>query len=82
MRKRNVLSITRQARKIKKLQTQNKPVPFKMASGFLSRIGQLKHCNSYNFRRKYVTKINILKLKDVVKSANGHNRHAGKRSKD
>lgn len=81
MRKRNALTITRQSRKIKKLQMQNKPVPYKMAAGFLSRIGQLKHCNSFNYHQKHLNQINILKLKDVIRGANGHNKHAGKRSK-
>lgn len=67
LRKRNFLRLTRQARKVLKKQQADKRVPFRMASGLLSRIGQLKHCNSHNIRVKYIDPIRIKKLKEVVR---------------
>jgi len=59
MRKRNVLSLMRSIRKYKRNPTT------KSARGLLSRIGQLKHFNSYNFKEKYTKDLNIKRLKEV-----------------
>lgn len=67
MRKRNFLRLTRQCRRAKKKLDANKHISFKLASGLLSRIGQLKHCNSQNARVKYVDPIGIKNLKEVVR---------------
>jgi hypothetical protein len=45
MRARNFLALMRQCRKIKKRVDAGKPIPYKMASGLISRAGQLKYCN-------------------------------------
>lgn len=68
LKKRNFLRITRQTRKVKKKFEQNKLIPFNQAAGLLSRIGQLKHCNSHKIRTKYIDPIKIKRLKDVVRS--------------
>lgn len=68
LRKRNFLRMIRQARRIKKRLDNNKPILFNQAAGLLSRTGQLKHCNSYNVRVKYIDHIKIKKLKNVVRN--------------
>lgn len=67
LRKRNFLRFTRQCRKAKKRIDARKPVALKMASGLLSRIGQLKHCDSQKIREKYVDPIGVKNLKEVVR---------------
>ena len=73
LRKRNALSTRRQAVKIFRMQNQGMKISFTQASGFISRAGQLKHCNSYNFRNQYINKINISKLKDVIRDGKDRN---------
>ena len=68
MRKRNFLRFTRQCHRAKKRLDAGKLISFNMAAGLLSRIGQLKHCDSHNIRQKYVDPIGIKNLKEVVRS--------------
>lgn len=68
LRKRNKLKILRQGRRIVKKQNANKSIPFQQASGYLSRIGQLKHCDCFKFKKKYIKPINVKNLKGVVSS--------------
>lgn len=68
LRKRNFLRLARQCRRVKKAIDAGKKIPFKTASGVMSRIGQLKHCNSKTIRDKYVAPIGINKLKEVVQN--------------
>lgn len=67
MRKRNFLRFTRQCRRAKKRLDAGKAISFKQASGLLSRIGQLRHCNSQKVREKYVDPIGVKNLKEVVR---------------
>lgn len=67
LRKRNFLRFTRQCRRAKKRLDAGKPVAFAQASGLLSRIGQLKHCDSHKIRTKYVDPIGVKNLKEVVR---------------
>lgn len=67
LRKRNFLRFTRQCRRVKKRLNQGKPISSELAAGLLSRIGQLKHFDSYYVRVKYVDPIKIKKLKEVVR---------------
>ena len=67
MRRRNFLRMARQCRRARKRLEAGKPISFKLAAGLLSRIGQLKHCNSHNVRVKYVDPIKIKRLKEVVR---------------
>ena len=66
IRKRRALALMRQSRYIQKLQRKKLPVPFKTASGFLSRCSCLKHTNSRGLKEKYYDTINIKHLKEVV----------------
>lgn len=67
LRKRNFLRFTRQCRRVSKRLNAKKPISFKQASGLLSRIGQLRHCDSHNIRVKYVDPIGVKNLKEVVR---------------
>lgn len=67
LRKRNFLRFSRQCRRAKKRLDTGKPIAYIQASGLLSRIGQLKHCNSHNIRVKYVDPIGVRNLKEVVR---------------
>jgi len=68
IRKRRALALMRQSRHIQKLQKRKKPIPFKMASGFLSRSSCFKHTDSYGMKRKYYDPVNIKGLKEVVRN--------------
>lgn len=67
LRKRNFLRFARQCRRVKKRMDAQKPISFRQASGLLSRIGQLRHCDSHNIRVKYVDPIGVKNLKEVVR---------------
>lgn len=67
LRKRNFLRFARQCRRVKKRLDAEKPIAYRQASGLLSRIGQLRHCNSHNIRVKYVDPIGVKHLKEVVR---------------
>ncbi len=66
IRKRRALALMRQSRHIQKLQRQNRPVPYRMASGFLSRSSCFKHTDSKAMKEKYYDIIDIKKLKEVI----------------
>ena len=67
LRKSNFLRIKRRIKKISKKSSLN----YKDASATLSYVGWLKHCNSYNFKEKYVKPyICLKKCKGVVKLEN------------
>jgi len=79
MRKRNFLRFTRQCRKAKKRLDAGKPISFKLASGLLSRCGQLKHCDSHSVRVKYVDPIGVKNLKEVVRNESKRRQRAQQR---
>lgn len=67
LRKTNFLRIKRRIKKISK----KSKLSYKDASASLSYAGWLKHCNSYNFKQKYVNPyIDLNKCKGVIKSEN------------
>lgn len=64
LRKRNSLTIKRQVQKINK----KEEIKAHDAMSLMSRLGQLRHCNSYNFYQKYIKPYtNIKKLKEVIR---------------
>lgn len=67
MRKRNFLRFTRQCRRVQKKLDSGQPISYNQATALLSRIGQLKHCDSHNVRVKYVDPIGVRNLKEVVR---------------
>lgn len=66
-RKRNLLRLKRQLANYYRRADTGKPVPVTMACGLLSRIGQLKHCNSVWFYEKYVRPKTQRALKEIVR---------------
>ena len=77
IRKRRALALMRQSRHIQKLQRANRPVPYKIAAGFLSRSACFKHTNSFGMKRKYYDTVNIKKLKEVVSNESKRKRLSG-----
>lgn len=67
LRKSNFLRLTRQCRRVQKKLLAGKPVSWRQAASLLSRIGQLRHCDSYSVRVKYVDPLGIKTLKEVVR---------------
>lgn len=67
LRRRNFLRTIRQARRIRKKQAAKAHISAQQAQGFISRIGQLKHCNSFKVRQKYIFPIKINALKEVIR---------------
>lgn len=68
LRRRNFLRMIRQARRIRKKQEKGIRVPAQQAAGFLSRVGQLQHCDSFRAKEKYICNIKIKRLKEVVRN--------------
>lgn len=60
LRKRNSLSFMREIKKYKRNPTQ------KGAKSILCRAGQLKHVNSFNFKKKYLADLDRKELKEVA----------------
>ena len=79
LRKRNFLRFTRQCRRVRKRMEAGKPITYKQAAGLLSRIGQLRHCDSFKVRQKYVDPIGVKALKEVVKHESKRRRAAQQR---
>lgn len=67
LRKRNFLRLARQSRRIQKRLAAGLPIAFSQAAGFLSRAGQLKHCDGLRVRQKYIDTIGVSRLKNVVR---------------
>lgn len=61
LRKRNFLRMTRQWRKLEKRFREGKPISLKMARGFTSRTGQLKHCTDRGAVYVYCRHVPVLK---------------------
>lgn len=74
LRKRNLLRIIRQCRRLTKKIKNHAKVPAALAQGLLSRAGQLKHCQSQTVYEKHLSQANIKILKEVV--SNESKRHA------
>lgn len=65
LRKRLALAIRRQVKRVNRM----KKVTVHVAQSLMSRLGWLRHCNSFNFYHKYVKPfINIKKLKEVIRN--------------
>jgi len=78
MRRKNFLRFTRQCRKVRKKIERHRRIAYRTAAGLLSRIGQLKHCDSVMTRKKYVDPIGVRILKEVVRNESKRRQCAGK----
>lgn len=67
LRRRNFLRMARQSRRIQAAHARGEAVSRRMAAGFLSRAGQLGHCDGFRVREKYVRPVDVEGLKDVVR---------------
>jgi len=67
MRARNFLAFTRQCRRAKKRIDAGKNISFRMASGLISRAGQLKYCNGRKIKSKYYDALKEKQLKEVIR---------------
>ena len=78
LRKRNLLRLKRQLARVLRKQRRGERIPACMANGLLSRIGQLKHCDSQNLRKRLIPKGLIKTLKNTIrkqaKRRNGGNK--------
>ena len=63
IRKHRLLTLKRQVRSY----YRQKVITFKFAASLLSRVGGLKHCNSYNIRQKIIPKGMEKQLKNVIR---------------
>lgn len=73
LRKRLALSIRRTVLKISK----SKRISLNLARVFMSKIGWLRHCNSFNFWHKYIKPfIKIKKIKDVIRNESRKHNYA------
>lgn len=68
LRKRNLLRIIRQCRRLKFKITNHLRVPLALANGLLSRAGQFKHCQSRTVYENHLSTAHIKILKEVVSS--------------
>lgn len=67
LRKKNLLKMKRKIAAFKKKRENHKKIPAKLASGLISRIGQLKHCDSLYIRNKLLNKGDLKILKNIVR---------------
>lgn len=67
LRRRNFLKFARQCRRIRKANAEKRPIRFREAAGYISRFGELKHCDSCIMRQKYTGDIKLGDLKEVVR---------------
>lgn len=69
LRARNFLAFIRQCAVVKKLMALKMSIPFKIAAGLISRLGQLKYFDSFILKSKYFVGIKLKQLKKVVSNA-------------
>lgn len=65
IRKHIFINLIKQAKFIRKAKSN---ISFKIASGYMSRFSYVKHTNSYNLFKKYLNKIKIYKIKEVLRN--------------
>ena len=68
LRRRNFLRLIRQARRVSKKIAAGRAICVRVAQSLLSRIGQLKHCDSLKVLQKYIYPIGIGTLKSIVRT--------------
>lgn len=68
LRRRNFLRLIRQARRVRKKIDAGRAICVRVAQSLLSRIGQLKHCDSLSVLQKYIYPIGIGTLKSIVRT--------------
>lgn len=69
LRKKNLLKIKRSISNLRSRLSQNRSISFKQASGLISRIGMLNHCECRNIRRRLLQSNLIYSLKNIIKNS-------------
>lgn len=67
VRKKNLLKMKRKVASFKKRMENHAKVPAKLASGIISRVGQLAHCDSMQIKNKLLNKGDLKILKNIVR---------------
>lgn len=67
LRRKAFLRFTRQCRKVAGVMKNGLRLPFRMAAGILSRVGNLKYCDCVQARRKYYGVLDKKVIKSVVR---------------
>jgi hypothetical protein len=67
LRKRNLFRLKRQIRSYKRKGRAHRRIPYSLAFGLLSRLGQMRHCNSMHLYKKYIGAGIQKKLKTTVR---------------
>lgn len=67
LRKRNLFRLKRQIRSYKRKGRAHRRIPYSLAFGLLSRLGQMRHCNSMHLYKKYIGAGVQKKLKTTVR---------------
>lgn len=67
LRKRNLLSIRRKVRRLKRKIQERRPISYVEAACILSKLGQLLHCDSHHLRRSMYGKGFIARMKNIVR---------------
>ena len=67
LRRRNFQKLRRNARTARRFLETHRKIPPHVATGLLSRAGQLRHCNGQNVFDKYIKPIGINRLKAIVR---------------
>ena len=67
IRKNTLLRIKRKLKTIYRLTDTSAKLPFKMVNGMMSRLGQLKHCNSKELRGRLLRQNFVRMLKNIIR---------------
>ena len=68
LRKHSLLTLKRQLKIFYRIREHGNKVTIKFAQALISRLGMLRHCNSYNIYQRYIKKHTLRNLKDIVRA--------------
>lgn len=68
LRKKNRKRLIRYLKRFREMREKGRYITARFAQGLLSRLGLLRHCNSYRFYQKYVCRHTQRKLKTIIRN--------------
>ena len=68
LRKQSLLSLKRQLRSFYRMRERGRKVTVKFAQALISRLGMLRHCNSYNIYHRFIRKHTLRNLKIIIRT--------------
>lgn len=68
LRKQSLLTLKRQLKSYYRIRERGNKVSIKFAQALISRLGMLRHCNSYNIYHRFIRKHTLRNLKVVVRT--------------